>query len=52
MRVKELIQALRCFDEDHHVTIQNENMYRSFDCEITGIIFNGQCTIKTISDEE
>jgi len=52
MNVKELIQHLRCFDEDHHVVIQDENLYRNTEKNIAEVIFDGQnCVIKSERDD-
>lgn len=46
MLVKELIQHLRCFDENHHVVIKDENPYHN-NKNIESIEFDGRnCIIK------
>ena len=41
MTVKELIRALSCFDEDHHVVINDGDERK----EIAQVIFNGECAV-------
>ena len=48
MDIKELIQHLRCFDENHHVVIQDDNLYRNTEKGIAEVKFDGRnCVIKS-----
>lgn len=48
MDIKELIQYLQYFDEEHHVVVQDENVREK---EIAEIRFDGRnCVIETKSD--
>ena len=48
MNIKELIQHLHCFDEEHHVVIQDENLYRNTEKSIAKVKFDGRnCVIET-----
>ena len=51
MSIKELIEHLRCFDQEHHVVVQDENLHRDTEKEIVEIKFDGRnCVIKTERD--
>lgn len=52
MDVKELIQHLRCFDENHHVVIRDDNLRRNTEKSIESVKFDGRnCVIKTERDD-
>jgi len=52
MDVKELIQHLRCFDEDHHVVIAiQDGDYPDIERNIREVKFDGwNCVVRTESD--